>query len=130
MLFRSGTQGLGGFQETEQLPFFEKITKYQAQVTRPDRLAEFTGRCFDLALAERGPTQLNIPRDYFYGSFEDEIYKTPDIARGAGPRDSLEQTARLLAEARYPVILAGGGVSMGRAVDETKALAEYLSTLD
>src|SRR5262244_1973800 len=59
----SGTQGLGGFQETDQLPIFSKITKFQAHVNRPDRLAEFTSRCFDLALSERGPTQLNIPRD-------------------------------------------------------------------
>ncbi|MCZ6773625.1 MAG: thiamine pyrophosphate-binding protein, partial [Proteobacteria bacterium] len=42
----STTMGLGGFQETEQLPFFEKITKYQAHVNRSDRLGEFTGRCF------------------------------------------------------------------------------------
>ena len=27
--------GLGGFQETEQLPIFSKITKYQAHVNRP-----------------------------------------------------------------------------------------------
>ena len=59
--------GLGGFQETEQLPIFSKITKYQGHVSRHERLAEIAGRCFEYALAERGPTQLNIPRDYFYG---------------------------------------------------------------
>src|SRR6201987_4387904 len=36
----SMTMGLGGFQETEQLPIFSKITKFQAHVTRQDRFAE------------------------------------------------------------------------------------------
>src|ERR671934_1681307 len=56
----SGTMGLGGFQETEQLPIFSKITKYQAHVARQDRIAELTGRAFDRAMLEMGPTQLNI----------------------------------------------------------------------
>ena len=40
------TNGLGGFQETNQLPIFEEITKYQAHVCSPKRMAEFTNRCF------------------------------------------------------------------------------------
>src|SRR5918994_221507 len=36
----SNTQGLGCFQETEQLPFFEKITKYQVHCPQQVRLAE------------------------------------------------------------------------------------------
>ena len=39
----SGTIGLGGFQETEQLPIFSKITKYQAHVSKHPRMAELTG---------------------------------------------------------------------------------------
>ena len=62
--------GLGGFQETEQLPIFSRITKYQAHVNRADRMAEFTAKAFDNAMAERGPAQLNIPRDYFYGEID------------------------------------------------------------
>ncbi len=59
--------GLGGFQETEQLPIFSKITKYQGHVNNPKRMAEIAARCFDRAMLEMGPCQLNIPRDYFYG---------------------------------------------------------------
>jgi sulfoacetaldehyde acetyltransferase len=123
----SGTQGLGGFQETEQLPFFEKITKFQAHVNRPDRLAEFTSRCFDLALSERGPTQLNIPRDYFYGDIDATLPKPIKVERAAGGARSLEEAATLLAEAKFPVIVAGGGVTMSDGQAEAKALAEYLS---
>ena len=47
----------------------QKITKYQAHVNNQARMAELTARCFDCAMLERGPTQLNIPRDYFYGEY-------------------------------------------------------------
>jgi len=73
----------------------------------PGRIAELTRRAFYLAKLENGPTQLNIPRDYFYGICEDEIYASPTIRRGAGPRASVIEAARLLAAAKYPVILAG-----------------------
>jgi len=121
------TQGLGGFQETEQLPFFENITKYQAHVNRSDRLAEFTSRCFDLALAERGPTQLNIPRDLFYGEIDVAIPKPVRIERAAGGPASLQAAADLLADAKFPVIVAGGGVIMSNGQKELVELAEYLS---
>jgi len=58
--------GLGGFQEANQLPMFQEFTKYQGHVNSPTRIAEYTGRCFDRAHSELGPTQLNIPRDKYY----------------------------------------------------------------
>jgi len=119
--------GTGGFQEIDQLPFFQANTKFQVRLNRADRMAEVARRCFYIAKSEMGPTQLNIPRDYFYGIVQDEIYRTPDLLRGAGPESQLALSASLLSQARYPVILAGGGVSMGDALDETKMLAEYLS---
>ena len=66
----SMSMGLGGFQETEQLPIFSKITKYQGHVNNPKRMAEIAARCFDRAMLDLGPTQLNIPRDYFYGEID------------------------------------------------------------
>lgn len=118
--------GLGGFQEANQLPMFQEFTKYQGHVTHPARMAEFTGRCFDRALSEMGPTQLNIPRDYFYGEVQCEIPRPIRIERGSGGEQSLAAAADLLATAKFPVILAGGGVVMGDAVEQCKALAERL----
>ena len=118
--------GLGGFQEANQLPMFQEFTKYQGHVNNPKRMAEYTARCFDRAISEMGPTQLNIPRDYFYGEITVEIPKPMRVERGAGGERSLAEAADLLATAKFPVILAGGGVVMGDAVEETKALAERL----
>ena len=122
----SMTMGLGGFQETEQLPIFSKITKYQGHVNNPKRMAEIAARCFDRAMLELGPAQLNIPRDYFYGDIQAAIAAPMRIGRGAGDRGALDEAAALLAAARFPVILAGGGVITAGAGAETKALAELL----
>jgi len=122
----TGTMGLGGFQECNQLPMFQEFTKYQGHVTHPSRMAEYTGRCFDRAMSEMGPTQLNIPRDYFYGESTCEIPKPSVLDRGPGGEKSLNEAADLLATAKFPVIISGGGVVMSGAVEECKALAERL----
>jgi sulfoacetaldehyde acetyltransferase len=118
--------GLGGFQEANQLPMFQEFTKYQGHVNNPNRMAEYTARCFDRAMSEMGPTQLNIPRDYFYGEIDVEIPKPARLDRGPGGDASLNEAAELLAQAKNPVIVSGGGVVMGDAVEECKALAERL----
>jgi len=118
--------GLGGFQETEQLPIFSKITKYQGHVNNPKRMAEIAARCFDRALLDMGPTQLNIPRDFFYGEISAAISPPLRIGHGPGDAAALDAAAGLLAAARFPVILAGGGVILAGACAETRALAELL----
>ena len=122
----SNTMGLGGFQETDQLPIFSRITKFQAHVGKHPRVAELLARCFDMAMGERGPAQFNIPRDNFYGEADYEIAKPRQVARGPGADDSLENAAELLAKARFPVIVSGGGVIFSDGVDECVRLAEQL----
>lgn len=118
--------GTGGFQELDQMAWFQNQTVYQVRVNRPERMAELARRAFYMAKRENGPAQLNIPRDYFYGVLEDEIYPSLDIKSGAGSKEAIGRAAELLAGAKYPVIIAGGGVSQGDALDETRELAEYL----
>lgn len=119
-------QGLGGFQEANQLPMFQEFVKYQGHVNNPKRMAEFTARCFDRALSEIGPTQLNIPRDYFYGDIDVDIPQPMRLDRGPGGDDSLNRAAETISQARFPVIMSGGGVVMGDTVEDCKALAERL----
>ena len=118
--------GLGGFQEANQLPMFQEFTKYQVHLNNPNRMAEFTARCFDRALSEMGPTQINIPRDFFYGDINVDIPPPVHLDRGAGGAKTLTDAAELLASAKFPVIISGGGVVNARAVDECRVLAEYL----
>lgn len=118
--------GLGGFQEANQLPMFQEFTKYQGHVANEKRIAEITARCFDRAMSEIGPTQLNIPRDRFYGDIDVEIPTPMRLDRGPGGETSLDQAADLLSSAEFPVMVAGGGVVMGDGMAEAIALAERL----
>jgi sulfoacetaldehyde acetyltransferase len=119
--------GLGGFQETEQLPIFSKITKWQVQVNRPERMSELLRRAFYVAKAENGPVQIDIPRDYFYGETEYDVYPSAELRRGPGDAEQLREAAGLLANARRPVIVSGGGVVAADGVAEVAELAQYLS---
>ena len=122
----SGGIGLGGFQEANQLPMFEEFVKYQGQVDNESRMAELTARAFDRAISDMGPTQINIPRDRFYGDIDVEIPQPTRLDRGPGGAKSLDEAADLLAAAEFPVLLSGGGVVQGDAMDECVALAERL----
>ena len=66
------------------MPIFSEITKYQAHVVSPKRMAEFTNRAFNYAMLERGPVQLNIPRDHFYGDVVTKIPAPANTERSAG----------------------------------------------
>jgi sulfoacetaldehyde acetyltransferase len=89
-------------------------------------MAELTSRAFDRAMLVMGPTQVNIPRDYFYGDIDTEIPQPLSIERGAGGEKSLDEAGELLAQAKFPVMLAGGGIVMGGAEADAVALAELL----
>ena len=85
-------------------------------------------RCFDRAMLERGPTQLNIPRDYLLR--RDRLRDPaadPRRARRRRPGRASTSRRKLLAQAKFPVILAGGGVVMADGVGEAVALAEHLA---
>ena len=68
-----------------------------------------------------GPTQLNIPRDRFYGDIDVEIPRPQIVDRGPGGERTLNEAADLLARAEFPVMISGGGVVMGDAMAETIA---------
>ncbi len=118
--------GLGGFQEANQLPMFQEFVKYQGHVNNENRMAEITARCFDRAMSEIGPTQLNIPRDRFYGDIDVEIPEPMRLDRGPGGERTLDEAAELLAQAEFPVMVSGGGVVQAEATAEAIALAERL----
>ena len=122
----SNTQGLGGFQETRQLPYFEEITCHQETLTGPARMVEALTRCFQRARQHSAPVQFNIPRDMFSQVIDCEIPAPIMPGRQLGDRDNVHAAATLLAEAEFPVIVAGAGVVLSGAIAETGDLAERL----
>jgi sulfoacetaldehyde acetyltransferase len=123
-------RGLDGFQEVDQLPIFRAITRYQVQVPRPDRMAESFRTAFRIALAEHGPVQVDVPRDYLYEEADCEILEPERYrvaARGAGDEAALDRAAEVLAGAKDPAIIAGAGVVDSGGADEVRRLARLLS---
>lgn len=124
------TVGWDGFQECDQVSIFKAITKETVRVTHPSRVADCLRTAFRIAYAERGPVLFDIPRDYFYGEVEDFILEPHQYrvdSRGAGSNESIEQAAKILTEAEYPVIISGRGTVDSNGIDQVKMIAEYLS---
>lgn len=124
----SSVIGRGGYQECDQMPLFQSITKYQVRVPRADRIAELTSEAFAIAMQERGPVQINVPRDLFYNKVDIEVPSPRSVEASAGGAQSLQRAAELLSQAKHPVIIAGGGLVMGEGDAAAAALAEYLAT--
>jgi sulfoacetaldehyde acetyltransferase len=122
----AATQGLGGFQETRQLPYFEEITCHQETLAHPARMVESLTRCFQRARQHSAPVQFNIPRDYFCQVIDCEIPDPIKPGRQLGDQESVTAAAELLSSAKFPVIVAGAGVVLSDAIDECKQLAECL----
>jgi sulfoacetaldehyde acetyltransferase len=125
----TGSVGLDGFQEIEQMSIFRTVTKFQIEVPRPDRMAETFRTAFREAYARRGPVQVNIPRDYFYGE-SDAVILEPHQYRATGrirpEAEAVEAAAALLENARFPVVLAGSGVTSVDGHAQVARLAEKL----
>ena len=120
------TLGQGGFQEVEQMALFKDMVAYQEEVRDPSRIAEVLARVIAQAERASAPAQINVPRDYWTQVIDIELPSVVAFERPSGGAQAIEQAARLLSEARFPVILNGAGVVLADAIDASMALAERL----
>jgi sulfoacetaldehyde acetyltransferase len=120
------TIGQGGFQEVEQMALFRDMVGYQEEVRDPSRVAEVLNRVIQRAKRLSAPAQINIPRDFFTHAVDVELPAIVEFERPAGGADAIAEAARLLSEAKFPVILSGAGVVLGDAIPDVVALAERL----
>ena len=121
------TIGQGGFQEIEQMKLFEDMVCYQEEVRDPSRVAEVLNRVIEKAWRGSGPAQINVPRDYWTQVIDIELPQIVRLERPSGGRDAIRQAAKILSEAKFPVILNGAGVILADAIPASAALAERLS---
>ena len=121
------TIGQGGFQEVEQMKLFEDMVAYQEEVRDPTRVAEVLTRVIAQAKRLSGPAQLNIPRDFWTQVVDIEIPDPIAFEASPGGENSVAEAAKLLSEAKNPVILNGAGVVLSKGgIAASKALAERL----
>jgi sulfoacetaldehyde acetyltransferase len=120
------TIGQGGFQEVDQMAMFEEMVCYQEEVRDPVRIAEVLNRVIGKARRGSAPAQINVPRDYWTQGIDIELPRIIRLERPAGGAAAIAEAARLLSEAKFPVVVNGGGAVIGEAIAESAALAERL----
>ena len=117
----------GGFQEIKQMAVFEDMVCYQEEVRDPTRVAEVLNRVIENARRGSAPAQINIPRDFWTQVIDIELPQIVKLERSPGGENAISAAAKLLSEAKFPVILNGAGVILADGIDASKALAERLS---
>ena len=121
------TIGQGGFQEVEQMKLFEDMVCYQEEVRDPSRVAEVLTRVIAQAKRQSAPAQLNIPRDMWTKVVDIEIPEPIEFEHSSGGGKSVSDAAKLLSEAKNPVILNGAGVVLSKGgINASMKLAEQL----
>src|SRR5580700_4373209 len=115
--------------DADQFEIYRPFCKRIYRVDRPEDLPRIVERAFHLAQTGRpGPVLVDVPMDIFSADLPvDAFQKEP--AQVEPPTMDAAVAARIvevLANAKRPVIYAGGGVLSGRATAELAALAEAL----
>lgn len=120
------------FQEVDQQSLFAPITKKTWTVTQTSRVAEMMREAFRVSMTpRRGPVQLNIPRDILAKTADFEYFQLPEHYRSesvaAASCKQIEHATEILAGAKQPVIVAGGGIKNSGDCEKTLILAELLN---
>jgi acetolactate synthase-1/2/3 large subunit len=121
--------GKDAFQEIDITGITVPITKHNYLVLRADEIAMVVKEAFHIAGTGRpGPVLLDIPRDVF---IEEATFEYPEKVELHGYKPTLrghavqiKKAAKLIAESKRPVILAGRGVIISGAYEELRELAE------
>ncbi len=118
--------GVGSLQELDHVPIVASITKRATTATSADAVATEVDAALTAARTpHRGPTFVDVPLDA-WGPTERPLPPAPPVGTVAGGEpdpDTVAGVARLVAEARRPVLFLGGDVYWAGADDEVVALA-------
>jgi len=124
------------YQEIEDLPMFNAVTKFNAQVDKVERLPDLLRQAFRAATSGApGPVHLEMRGSHGHVVEEEGdlelIVEAPFLQypafRPEPEGERVREAARVLTGAQRPVIVAGGGVTASQAATEVMELAERLS---
>lgn len=122
------------FQELDHISLFQSCTKWARRVQVADQIEHYVDAAFTAAASGRpGPVALLLPADLLRAPFVPvEPERRADL--GSWPLDrtrasdsQIQVAARMIAEARAPVVLAGGGIHGAGAAMQLAALQERAS---
>ena len=111
-----------------QLEMIRSVTKHAERATTPPEIPGLVQRAFrEVRRGRQRPVEIEIPPDTLFATAHVELLPPADLPeRFAGDTQALEQAARLLANARRPLIWSGGGVLRSGAWDELRRFAAQL----
>ncbi len=127
-----GTRDRNAFQELDQLELFKGVAKWIRRVTSANRIEDYVDMAFTAAASGRpGPAVLLVSMELLAEREEQAVAAPRQAALGHYPLDRVQPdpdliaaAAKLLAEARSPIVYAGGGVIGSGAQAELRALQE------
>ena len=107
---------------------FEPVTKRQWQVTRVDQLARIMPQAYALAAGGRpGPVLISVPMDVQADAADVPEARPIELPQPPAPAAAaVSQIRAALADAKRPVLLAGGGVVQSGASARFRQIAEHL----
>jgi len=118
------------FHEMDQVGIFKPITKWSASINQPEKIPEMLRKAFRVALTgRRGPVHLAIPSNVSAGEVdfqESSPSKYRAAIPSACPKGFTDEALRLIEQAEFPVIFAGGEILWSRAGRDLIQLAEAL----
>ncbi len=108
---------------------YESVTKHVEPVLTPEHTVPAMRRAFNaLKNGRPGPVMVEVPADVMTSEFagNDVDYTSIRPTRSAGDARDIDDAAKMLLDARSPIIIAGQGVLYAEASAELVALAELL----
>jgi acetolactate synthase-1/2/3 large subunit len=119
--------------DAAQSEIYRPFVKRVWRVERPDRFPEILGKAFQLAESGRpGPVLISVPMDIFsekvdVALFEKLAHHAPSLLKPSIDDQTATRIVKTLAEAKTPVIYAGGGVLSSGAAEELREFASLMS---
>src|SRR5262249_47324102 len=124
------------YQEVDDVPAFEPVTKFNATVDDVSRFPDMVRQAFRVAVSGTpGPVHLQFRGNEGQVDAEEAdleplvepLFARVPPCRPDPDRDAMQAALKLLQEAKRPVIIAGGGVRASQAGAELVWLAEFLN---
>jgi acetolactate synthase-1/2/3 large subunit len=121
--------GTDAFQEADIVGITLPITKHSFLVSRPEEIARTVAEAFHIASTGRpGPVLIDVTKDAMQATTDFSWPPEMDLP-GYRPvskphAKQVREAARMLTEAKRPVLYIGGGVLKARATTELRVLAE------
>ncbi|UOX32191.1 biosynthetic-type acetolactate synthase large subunit [Flavobacterium sediminilitoris] len=122
--------GTDAFQETDIINITTPITKWNYQVTDANEIPEVLAKAFYIAKSGRpGPVLIDITKNAQLQLFNYTGYKSCSHIRSYRPEpiirnEYIEQAAKIINQAKKPMVVFGQGVILGNAEKELLAFIE------